>query len=167
VGLLALLFILVNGASLQSPPISLEYQVKAGYLFNFIKFVEWPAASPTGVRHICVAGRNPFGDFLMEMLRGETVNNSKLVSRVITMPEADCDVIFVPDGVSTLPYLRAARGMPTLTVGESPEFITEGGIVNFVLEDGKIRFQISPGAADRAELRISSHLLRLARIKGR
>jgi uncharacterized protein DUF4154 len=166
VGILGL-FALVAVLSQQSQTVPLEYQLKAGYLFNFVKFVEWPIHSPSGVLTICVAGRNPFGDVLMEILRGETVNNTRLASRVIVMPEPDCDVVFVPDGVSVTPYLRAARRSPTLTVGETPDFINQGGIVNFVLEGGKVRFQISPQAADRAELRISSHLLRLARIPGR
>jgi hypothetical protein len=86
-----------------------------------------------------------------------------LATRVISMPESGCHVMFLPHGISTVAYLVAARDSPTLTVGESPEFIAEGGIVNFVVEDGRIRFQIDPGAAARVNLRISSHLLRLAR----
>jgi hypothetical protein len=103
----------------------------------------------------------------VQTLRGERIHDSTLITRVIVMPEAGCHVIFVPQGVATTPYLRAARNSPTLTVGETPGFITQGGIVNFILEKGMIRFQISSRAADRAELRISSHLMRLARIPDR
>jgi hypothetical protein len=140
-----------------------EYQVKAAFLFNFVKFVEWPSRAASGPLMICVAGRNPFGEALADTVRGETVKDRMLATRLISMPESGCHVVFLPQGTSSVPYLRAAHGSPTLTVGESPEFIAEGGIVNFIAEDGRIRFQISQGAATQADLRISSHLLRLAR----
>jgi len=158
---------LTTGAGLPVNPlakeVSLEYQVKAVYLFNFAKFVEWPADAQSGPLMICVAGQNPFGDVLDETLRGETVNSRPLAARVISGPEPGCHVIFVPRGAATTAFLRAARGAPTLTVGETPDFLAQGGIINFILEGGKVRFQIDAKAAERAELRISSHLLRLAR----
>ena len=159
--------VLLAYVPLQSQEVPLEYQLKAGYLFNFVKFVEWPSEVRSGSLTICVAGRNPFGDVLSELLEGETVKGNTLDTRLVLMPDSECQVVFVPRGVPITPYLRAARDSPTLTVGETAEFIAQGGIVNFILEDGAIRFQISPQAADRASLRISSHLLRLARIPGR
>jgi len=153
-------------ASLIAKEVPLEYQVKAVYLFNFAKFVEWPPDAPPGPLAICVAGMNPFGDVLDETLRGETVNDRPLNWRVIPGPEPGCHVIFVPHGAAAAAYLQAARSTPTLTVGETPEFLSQGGIINFILEAGKVRFQINPNAAERAELRISSHLLRLARASG-
>jgi hypothetical protein len=158
---------LLAGAAVRSEEVPLEYRLKASYLFNFVKFIEWPPETRSDALTICVAGWNPFGNVLEDILRGETVKESRLATRVILMPERDCQVVFVPQGIATTPYLRAARGSPTLTVGETPSFITQGGIVNFVLEGGSIRFQINPEAAGRAELRISSHLLRLARIRSR
>jgi hypothetical protein len=143
--------------------VSLEYQVKAVYLFNFAKFIDWPPEAQSGPLTICVAGMNPFGDVLEETLRGETVNDRPLAWRVIPGPEPGCHVIFVPHGAATAAYLQAARSTPTLTVGEAPDFLTQGGIINFILEAGKVRFQIDAKSAERAELRISSHLLRLAR----
>ena len=150
-------------ASLFAKEVSLEYQVKAVYLFNFARFVEWPPEAQSGPLTICVAGQNPFGAVLDETLRGESVNNRPLTARVIPGPEPGCHVIFVPQGAPTTAYLRAARGGPTLTVGETPDFLAQGGIINFILEGGKVRFQIDAKAAERADLRISSHLLRLAR----
>ncbi len=148
---------------LRAQDVSLEYQVKAAYLFNFVKFIEWPSGAASGPLTICLAGRNPFGDLLAQTLRDETVGGRPLASRVILTPEPGCHVVFIPEGVAATPYLRAARDSPALTVGEASGFIAQGGIVNFILEDGSVRFQISPRAAENAELRISSHLLRLAR----
>jgi hypothetical protein len=144
----------------QSP--SLEYQVKAAYLFNFLKFVEFPATA--GPINICVAGRNPFGNSLDDTVRGEQIQGRPVTTRVILEPEQNCHVIFVPAGAATTAYLRAARGSSTLTVGETAEFIMQGGIVNFVRQGNNIRFEIDPEAADQAKLRISSRLLQLATI---
>ena len=155
--------LLSAAVALRAQDVSLEYQVKAAYLFNFVKFIEWPAGAASGPITICLAGRNPFGDLLAQTLRDETVGGRPLASRVIHTPEPGCHVVFLPEGVAATPYLRAARDSPTLTVGEASGFISQGGIVNFILEDGSVRFQISPRAAENAELRISSHLLRLAR----
>ena len=153
----------LSGVCFQAKEVSLEYQVKAVYLFNFAKFIEWPAEAPPGPITICVASQNPFGDVLEETLRGEMVNGRPLAMRVIPGPEPGCHVVFVPQGAATTTYLRAVEGSPTLTVGETPDFLSQGGIISFILEGGKVRFQIDSKAAERADLRISSHLLRLAR----
>jgi hypothetical protein len=143
---------------------SLEYRVKAAYLFNFTKFVEWPAgAIPDGAPFtICVAGDNPFAATLEDTIRGETVSGRTLQSRPAQGTET-CQVLFIPREVDPAPFLKRARMEPVLTVGESPEFVRQGGIINFVREEGKVRFEISQEAASRAQLRISSRLLRLAR----
>jgi hypothetical protein len=152
---------------LPAQDVSLEHQVKAAYLFNFVKFIEWPPTAAPGPITICLASRNPFGDILAQTLSGETVGGRPLASRVIHTPEPGCHVVFIPEGVAATPYLRAARDSPTLTVGEASGFIAQGGIVNFILEDDSVRFQISPRAAESAALRISSHLLRLGRTPDR
>jgi hypothetical protein len=141
---------------------TLEYEVKAAYLLNFLKFVEFPPSA--GPLQICVAGRNPFGTALDEIVRGEQIQGRMVTTRVILEPEPNCHVIFVPDGAKTSAYLRAVRGAPVLTVGEDAQFIMQGGIVNFVLQGTNVRFEIDPMAAEQAKLRISSRLLQLAKI---
>jgi hypothetical protein len=141
--------------------VSLEYQVKAAYLYNFVKFVQWPDTARPGPLIICIAGRNPFGTVLAETIRDEVVNGRTLASRTILEPDPACQVLFVPDGAPPA-YLRAARGTPTLTVGESPDFLEQGGIINFVKEGPNVRFAISTEAAAEAGLQVSSRLLRLA-----
>ncbi len=144
--------------------VSEEYRVKAAYLYNFLKFVEWPAEAGPGPLTICVAGRNPFGNVLRDLVRGELVNDRTIEARVILEPDTGCHLIFVPEGSALRAYLRAASGTPSLTVGESDTFIEEGGIVSFYNERGNIRFEINPSAAERAGIRVSARLLQLAKI---
>ena len=100
---------------------------------------------------------------LGETIRGESVEGRPLVTHAISEPDQACSVLFVSETVAAAPYLRAARGTPTLTVGESSDFLTQGGMINFVLEGGKIRFDVNLDAPERADLHISSRMLRLAR----
>jgi hypothetical protein len=146
----------------------LEYRVKAAYLFNFTKFIEWPDAAFDGGRSfafsICVAGRNPFGPALSATLVGETAAGLPLAARVVNAGgAAGCHVLFVPAGVPAGPYLRGVGKAPVLTVGESPGFLAQGGAINFVIDGGRVRFEINQAAAERAQLRISSRLLQLGR----
>jgi hypothetical protein len=159
--------LLAGGVAAPAQEVPLEYRVKAAYLANFARFVEWPAAAAAGPLVICVAGTNPFGMVLEETIAGETVNGRALAVRAIDVPDPSCHVLFVPRTVGAGPYIRSALtgSIPTLTVGETPAFIDAGGLVNFVREGNNVRFEIDAGAASRAGLRISSRLLRLARIR--
>jgi YfiR/HmsC-like len=151
------------GATVGAQHASLEYQVKAAYLFNFTKFVDWPddAVASGAPLSICVAAPNPFGQALEETIKGELVAGRPLTSRVVRDANG-CHVLFIPEGASAAPLLREVRTRPVLTIGESDDFLRAGGVVNFVMQDGKVRFEISQEAAARAQLRISSRLLRLA-----
>lgn len=158
----ALILVLAIGSQpATAQDVSLEYRVKAAYLYNFVKFVQWPEDSRSGPLNICVAGRNPFGTVLADTIANEVVNGRPLTSRVILEPEPDCHVLFVPEGASGA-YLRAAHGVPTLTVGETEDFLQQGGIIGFVKDGRNVRFAISTEAADAAKLRVSSRLLQLA-----
>jgi hypothetical protein len=144
----------------------LEYRVKAAYLFNFTKFVEWPdtAVQKTTAFTICTAAINPFGTVLASTLAEETAAMLPLASRVVGVGEAaSCQVLFVPRGVAAAPFLRAVASSPVLTVGESATFLEQGGAINFVIEGGRVRFVINQTAAERVRLRISSRLLQLGR----
>ena len=144
----------------------LEYRVKAAYLFNFTKFVEWPDVTLQNATafNICTAGINPFGRALSSIVADENAAMLPLASRVVSADEAaSCHVLFVPRGVSAAPYLRAVASSPVLTVGETSGFLTQGGAISFVVEDGRVRFVINQAAAERVRLRISSRLLQLGR----
>lgn len=162
-----LLFVLPAVASLALPAaqeVPLEYQVKAAYLYNFVKYVEWPDPV-TGPILICVAGQNPFGTVLEDLVRNETVRGVPLRTEVIPGPIPECHVVFTPRTSRIPVYLKAAAGTPTLTVGETDGFIELGGMIRFFVDGGKnVRFEINRAAAERVKLRISSRLLQLARL---
>ena len=145
--------------------IPLEYRVKAAYLYNFVKYVEWPERQG-GTILICIAGgQNPFGTVLEGLVRNERIHGLSLATKTVLGFEPECNVIFTPKGSNIPVYLRESSGMPILTVGETPRFIEQGGIINFFLDaGGAVRFEISRTAAQRAKLRISSRLLNVAKI---
>jgi hypothetical protein len=161
-------FMLAFAASAQT--IS-EYQVKAAFLYNFAKFVEWPAqtfkANKDPVR-ICVLGQNPFGSALVDAVGGKTVLGRPFVlSEIATAGQVtDCQIVFICS--SERKRLRAIlaelRTTGILTVGETDGFATEGGIVNFRLSDGRVHLEINIEAAGQAKLRINSSVLSLAQI---
>jgi hypothetical protein len=148
-----------------------EYQVKAAFLLNFAKFVQWPNSvfrdekSPITV---CVFRYDPFGSVLDEMLRGKSVNNRELIARRITdfQQLPSCHLIFVSDRESRrLPeVLASVKNGSFLIVGESGSFAERGGGIQFFLEDNKLRFAVNLDALARSRLTVSSKLLALARI---
>jgi len=147
-----------------------EYQVKAAFLFNFAKFVEWPSeafSDPNAPLVITVFGDDPFNGSL-EAVKGKLVNNRKLTIRRVKEIQdiGKSNVLFVsPSAKKELARVLAAlQGLSVLTVGEDGAFTQSGGIINFVNEDNKVRFEINISAAERAGLKISSRLLALARV---
>jgi hypothetical protein len=148
-----------------------EYQLKAAFLYNFAKFVEWPALTfktDKDPMRICVLGQNPFGGALGEAVAGKTVSGRSFAVADISNASqaADCQMLFVSSSERQhLPSIFGAlRTMGILTVGETEGFAAQGGVVNFRLEGGRVRLEINIEAAERAKLRISSKVLSLAQI---
>jgi hypothetical protein len=135
------------------------YELKAVYLLNFLRYVEWPTRPATGPLVVCVVGLEQVGSILQNTIKGEKVDGRQIEARVIQEPSNDCHIVFAPNGVNTGAYIRAARG--TLTVGESPAFLEQGGAIAFLIVDKRLRFAVNTEAASKAEVRISSRLLRL------
>lgn len=146
---------------------TLEYEVKAAFLLNFAKFVEWPAnafADSSAPLAICILGKDPFGRAIDDLVQGETVNGRKLVVRRIGQLPAQqaCQILFTQEpGKDATKTLSALRNV--LTVGEGENFVHDGGIIGFVIEKRRVRFDISPSAANAAGLKLSSKLLSVAR----
>jgi hypothetical protein len=142
-----------------------EYEIKAAYLYNFIKYVDWPSYGDTIT--IGVLGGNPFGAALAP-LNGKVVKGRRLVVRQLdSVRDAQkCQIIFVSSSEKQrlqeiFESLRSAR---VLTVGETQGFADGGGMINFIEENNKVRFEINAEAARRTGLNISSELLKLAKL---
>jgi hypothetical protein len=147
-----------------------EYQVKAAYLYNLAKFVEWPAESFKNAQDpiaVCILGQSPIAEAFETAVRGKTLAGRSFLIRPLqdVRQSGRCQILFV--GSSERKRLRSlledkAKGV--LTVGEVDTFIKEGGVVNFKLDDGKVRLQINVDAAAQRRLKISSKLLAIAEI---
>ena len=148
-----------------------EYQMKAAFLYNFAKFVEWPADSfraPTDPIVSCVLGESPFSGALERAANGRAIGDRTFLIRHILDPQeaASCQILFISSTERRRPraIFKAINRSGILTVGEADVFISEGGIANFKVDSGKIRIQINVEAAERQGLRISPKLLSLAQI---
>ncbi|HUI80109.1 MAG TPA: YfiR family protein [Bryobacteraceae bacterium] len=151
---------------------NLEYQVKAAFLLNFTKFIEWPPnafANSSSPFAICILGNDPFGRALDDVVAGEAVGDRRLIVRRIDeapAPQA-CQVVFIAANVKDLAKIMGGLAPGVLTVGEGDSFVREGGIIGFVIDNRRVRFDISPPAAERATLKLSSKLLSVARSVGK
>jgi hypothetical protein len=148
-----------------------EYQVKAAFLYNFAKFVEWPPEefkTPKDPILLCVLGHNPFGTSLEDAIRGKNIDGRGFALRQVSNAEqaGACQILFVSsEDVKRFHSLeRSLKPAGILTVGEMQGFAADGGIINFKLDGDRVRFEINLDAAEHAQLRISSKLLSLAQI---
>jgi hypothetical protein len=151
----------------QEPP--QEYQIKAAFLFNFAKFVEWPPGtfpSANSPITIGVVGNNVFGHYLEDTIRGKTVQNRPFEFKELKSANdaAHCQILFVSpslkDDLSGI--IKDLHNASILTVSETDQFLKAGGMINFIIQDNKIHFEINDEAAKAAGLKISSKLLSLA-----
>jgi hypothetical protein len=148
-----------------------EYHVKAAFLYNFAKFVEWPPQAfkgPADPIAICILGKDPFGDALKQAVQGKTIEGRPFnVRGVPNVQEASsCHILFIAG--SERKHLRATlsamRGPAILTVGETEGFASEGGMINFKIDANRVRLQINMAVVEQAKLGISSKLLGLSEI---
>jgi len=167
---LAVAWVLVGASCLhaqQAKPS--EYQVKAAYLYNFGRFVKWPAGLAAGKGDsfpVCVLGRDPFGPILDSILAGEALDGKPVVIRRIARPQdaADCRILFVSSTEENhlKEILAAIDQVGVLTVSDIPGFSRRGGMIQFVVEGDRIRFEINLATAESAKLVLSSELLKVA-----
>jgi hypothetical protein len=148
-----------------------EYQLKAAFLYNFARFVEWPAEAfqnPSQSFVFCVLGEDPFGRALDDVLDGRKIDGRASVVRRISDAHRTkgCQILFISpsEPKSVLALLAGIGDSGLLTVGESDAAAADGMIIDFILEGGKIRFIINAAGAEREKLRISSRLLSLATV---
>ena len=157
----------LNGQA-QSSKLS-DYDIKAAYLFNFGRFVEWPSGgdSPNGGPFtFCILGHDPFGLNLDHMLAGRTINNKAItVKRIATAEESSgCQVLFLDaeEQGKLNKIIEALDDEAVLTVSDIPEFSKHGGMIQFVEKENRVRFEVNLDATRRAGLTLSADLLKVA-----
>jgi hypothetical protein len=162
-----LLTALMATAAAQSLPVG-EEDIKAAFLYNFAKYVDWPdSAFPSNAFRLCVIADPGFVKRVEDIIAGESISGRPVTLQVPSTPDtaASCHILFVgraaPDRTAEL--LVAVKGAHVLTVGETGDFLTRGGIVTFIRDGDRVRFDVDVGEARQAGLTISSRLLRVAR----
>jgi hypothetical protein len=149
-----------------------EHEIKAAYIYNLAKFVEWPATneSAQSTFTIGILGNDPFGSMIDNVIIDKTVKGKRII--IERFPDIDAmrrsghaiNIVFIGDvGAGGLEAALEYLGdLSVLTIGETSGFCEKGGIVNLLIRKNRIRIEINRAAAEHAKLRISSKLLQLA-----
>jgi len=168
---LALLWASWSLRAAESSSLALEYKVKAGYLFNFAKFVEWPTAALPETNSPIVVGVMDGAEALLaiqQQLQGKTVNHRPLQVKTIAAdgPITACHILFVSRsaGQAAAEVRQALGQAATLLVGETEQFAERGGIIGFVREEESFRIHLNLEAATRAGLKVSARLSSIAKL---
>lgn len=153
-----------------------EYELKAVYLFNFAKFVEWPSSAFAGDNTsflIGVLGDDPFGDALDAAVKDRSIQGRPIrVKRfdnfdgTQTTSLRQCQILFIcfSEKERIEAILQALEGAQVLTVSEIEKFNILGGMILFDQEGDRITLDVNPRAAQRVQLSISSKLLQVSKI---
>lgn len=167
-GVMVILMLMISGIGTRvyaQSDTETEYRIKALYLLNFAKGVEWAAfCFPSSTTPITVAiiGEDPFGQVIDGVLSGRKIGNrSIVVKRFATVDDIDmCHILFVGESEkdNIEPILEAARFWYALTVGDFKPFAQKGGIMNFVFQDDRIRVEYNPEAAQASYIKISDDI---------
>jgi hypothetical protein len=163
--LLAVLAALQTGAAAQTAG---WYEVKAAFLYNFARFIEWPPEVSDVQPCIGILGKDPFGPVLDQMVRATSINGRRFVIRRFKTGQepGDCRILFISSSEQKRlrEILQHLWGRPVLTVGDMPGFCESGGMIDFDLADDRVRFEVNVQAAEQARLEVSCKLLAVARI---
>ncbi len=159
----------LGGATAGAAEVSKEYQLKAAFLYNFTKFVEWPPvrfADQTSPIIVGVLGRNPFSDELAKIVKDRTVNGRAIIVKLVATPEemSAVHLLFVPVGEEIRLPLADWQHAAVVAVGESEAFAALGGTITFVPAGDKVRFEVNIAAAGRGGVKISAQLQKLATV---
>lgn len=158
------------GGLLLSPPLfadSVEYKVKAGYLYNFTKFITWPQDG-SSTFNLCILGADPFGELINPIeqftafakpIKLFRLENTDALARI--SKSNLCHILFVSSVLDGLPFQQPKN---VLTVGESEDFARKGGMIGFITENSRIKLQINWQAFKRSDLKVSAKLLEVSEI---
>jgi hypothetical protein len=151
-----------------------EYQIKAGFFFNFTRFVEWPeTAFVTATSPIiaCVAGETPLTDLVINVAVGKVVNGRAVSIRRVKASDdlRRCNLLFISAAEErrTAEILAGLKKASTLTVGETPGFPQAGGMINFSIQENKVKLELNLDATNGAGLKVNSKLIAVSRLISR
>jgi YfiR/HmsC-like len=166
---LVVLFFLHHSVLHAQQPKASEYEVKATYLYNFGRFVQWTpgaVAAQSDSFPICVIGQDPFGAALDTILSGESIDGKAVVAKRVSKPQdaLSCRVLYisVSEDSRLKDLLAGLDKAGVLTVSDIPQFSQRGGMIQFVMVGNKIRFEVNLTSAQDAGLTLSSDLLKVA-----
>jgi hypothetical protein len=173
--LMLLLILTPTGKSFAADPQTLsEYQIKAGFLFNFTRFVVWPeSAFVTATSPIlaCVAGETPLTDLVTDVAVGKVVNGRAVSIKRVKVSDdlRRCNLLFISAAEErrTPEILASLKKTNTLTVSETPGFAQAGGMINFSIQENKVKLELNLDAATRAGLKVNSKLIAVSRLVSR
>jgi hypothetical protein len=163
------------GVARAEETLSLEYKVKAAFLFNFLKFVEWPPPQTTDTSTpitIAVLGEDKFGTAFDEITSRKIKDRSIVIKRFVDFNTEEtkaqlplCQLVFI--SANQQKHIKDIIGLlqkkPVLVVGETAGFLEAGGMVNFIMQEGKVCFEVNQDTAAISELKMASQLMRLAK----
>ncbi|MCB2017476.1 MAG: YfiR family protein [Hydrogenophaga sp.] len=164
-GLLALSCLLAVQAGTAAAQGVTDQAVKAGFVFNFIRFTQWPGVRPDDAHPLllCAVGERPLDGQLVS-LNGRRVDGRAVEVRMQVPPAEwpSCHMLFIGMGDRTESVLRGVGNLPVLTVGDQNGFVQAGGMIGLRVEDSRVRFDVNLAAAHRAGLTLNSQMLKLA-----
>ena len=158
----------VNATSAQ---VLSESQIKAGFLFNFTRFIEWPDhafATPTSAFSVCIIGATPLVDLLTQAAMGKVVNGRSLTIRGVKSTDDlhTCQILFLSmtEERRAAHILESVKGMSVLTVSEIPGFAAAGGMIDFVVEENKVKLEMNVDATSHTGLKVSAKLIAVSHL---
>ena len=151
---------------------SREYVLKAGFIYNFTKFIKWPEEVAKGIENdglnLCVIGKDPFGKILDQLGQKVGSNSEKISIKRLQLSQnaTSCHILFISGSEKSKlkQLLDKIEGLPILLIGDTPQYAQRGVGINFYIDDNKTRFEINRKAVEKRGINISSALLNLARI---
>lgn len=164
----AVLAVAFTGSATNAAAAISEHQVKAAFIYNFIRFVDWPTAEPGKPIRVAVAADEEIFESVRDALHGKTIGDRLISVAASRGPAdaADADVVYITgnDEETIRRYMSVAEGRPVLTITETKRFPNVGSLVNFYLSEDSVRFAVNATALERSALKMSSQMLQYASI---
>ena len=163
---LALVSACLAGAALADSGDTTESRVKAAYVYNFAKYIEWPGTAAQDPLRLCLPGNDRLGEAFNALEGRQAQGRAIHVLNGVPLGQlARCQIVFVGQGDAALlaAVIRSAAESPTLVVGDVDGFIDAGGGIGLVVADDRVQFEVNLEALQRAKLRASAQMLKLAR----